>query len=274
MSRFDNYLFRCSALGKIVTASGKLTDAAKTYLGELFIGEIYGVRKEAYGKALEKGIFCEQDGLEMIQNTLLKGQLVLKNKERKSNDYIHGECDLFKNSIIYDVKNAYTLFSFGKAELTHEYLWQLKGYSWLWNANKAVLYYSLNNLPEHMLEDEKRSLLWKNRWLYLTEESPNYIEACKELEAAHNYDKMPLEEKFKFWEVSPTKDDYEKITTCVIQSRVYLNSLWVTHMESISRNKKAMGLESSVILAHHDHECGATIVEPENILLKLKKITK
>ena len=272
MSKFNDYKFRCSAIGKIVTASGKLTDAAKTYLGELFIGEIYGVRKEAYGKALEKGVFCEQDGCGMIQETLLKGQLVLKNKERKSNEFIHGECDIFKNGTVYDVKNAYTLFSFGKAECSHEYRWQLIAYSWLWGAKNAVLYYCLNNLPEHMLEDEKRSLLWKNKWLYLTEESPNYIEACKELEAAHNYDKMPIEEKFKFWEITPTKDDYEKIKSCVIQSRVYLNSLWVVHMESISRNKKAMGLEPSVLIAHHDKEVNATIIEPENILSKLIKL--
>lgn len=256
---FSKYLFRASAIGKIVTKSGKLTDGAKTYLSDLFIGEIYKTREEAYGKALEKGIFCEEDGISMIQNTLLRGQLVVKNKEERHNDYVKGSCDVDKNGVIYDVKNAYTLFSFGKADLTHDYEWQLMVYCWLWGRNKAVLYYCLNNLPEHMLEDEKRKLLYTNKWLYLSEESPNYIEACNELESAHNYDHMPIEERFKFWEIEATEERFEMIKKAVIEARKYLQKLWEEHQALIRKNKSAMGIPY-FILAELDSETNTIII--------------
>lgn len=259
MGQFDKFLFRCSSLGKIVTKSGKLTDGAKTYLKEVFIGEVYKTRKEAYGKALEKGVFCEEDGITLLQETLLKGNLVFKNKQEKSNGFIKGSCDVDKNGTIYDIKNAYTIFSFGKAELTHDYEWQLIGYCWLWNRNKAVLYYCLNNLPDHMLEDEKRKLFYTNKWLYLTEESPNYIEACEELEKAHNYDYMLLEERFKFWDIEANEELFKRIEISVIAARKYLNELWEEHNALIQKNREAMGLPS-VIIAEHDKELNTIII--------------
>ena len=75
MGRFDNYKFRASALGKIVSKSGNFTEGNKTYIEEVFIGEMYGVKKEAYGRALDKGVLCEEDGITMLNNTIYKGQV-------------------------------------------------------------------------------------------------------------------------------------------------------------------------------------------------------
>jgi len=260
MGKFDNYEFRCSALGKIISKSGKMTDGIKTYLQDLFIGEIYSVRKEAFGKALDKGIFCEEDGITMLGNTLLKGQLVIKNKERRRNGFIHGECDVDKNRVVFDIKNALTLFTFGKAELSWDYEWQLVGYAWLWNSIKAILFYCLNNMPTAMLEEEKMSLFYKNRWKFSTFESEDYISACQELEAAHNYDHMPIHEKFKFWEVDVSPERFKVIEKAVIEARKYLNQLWNEHQAFIERNLAAMN-EPHIITASYDQDLKATIIE-------------
>src|SRR5690606_25247155 len=217
-NRFENYTFRCSSLGKIISKSGKFTDGIKTYLEELFVEEIYGVKKEAFGKSIDKGVFCEEDGITMLGETLLKGQLVLKNKERRMNDFINGECDVFKNGVIYDIKNALDLFTFAKSSLTWDYEWQLKGYSWLWNSNKAVLYYCLNNMPEAMLEEQKMQMFYRNRWRYSTMESEDYIRDCEKLEEIHNYDRMEIFERFKFWELNVNDNDIERIKSSVLEA--------------------------------------------------------
>ena len=77
---FSNYKFRCSALGNIVSKSGKFTDGNKTYIEEVFIGELYGVRKESYGKAIEKGKYCEEDGITMLNKAIYPGSIVIKNR--------------------------------------------------------------------------------------------------------------------------------------------------------------------------------------------------
>lgn len=240
--RFDDYLFRCSSLGKIVSKSGKMTDTIKSYLLELFIEEIYGVRKDIFGKALDKGIFCEEDGITMLQNTLLRGNLVIKNKERKKNDFIIGECDVYCNDTIYDIKNALNIITFAKADLSWDYKWQLVGYSWLWNTNKAVLYYCLNSMPEALLEEEKVSLFYKNRWKFSSHESEDYLKACKKLEEAHDYDNMPIELRFKFWDLDIMEEDIEELKECVIRARLYLNQLYDEHIKQIKANKIVMNI--------------------------------
>lgn len=243
---FDNFLFRCSALGNIVSKSGKLTDHNKTYLQECFIGEVEGVRKEAYGKALDKGTLCEEDGITMLQH-IYPNQLLVKNKVRKENGYIKGEADVYKNKIIHDIKNAYDRFTFGKASLTWEYQWQVKGYCWLWGTDKGMLFYCLNNLPEGMLIAEERSLFYKNSGKYLTMESPEYIEDVKKLRAAHNYDNMPIWERFKTWDIKFTSEDEETMKAAVEAGRNHMNLLWQERQEQITKNKKLMGLLEPVI---------------------------
>jgi len=216
----------------------ELSEGVKTYLQELFIGEIYGTRKEAFGKALDKGVFCEEDGITMIGNTLLKGELVLKNKERKRNGFIHGETDLFKNKTVYDVKNALDLFTFGKADITWDYDWQLVGYAWLWGAEKAVLFYCLNNMPAQMIEEEKKALYWRNKWKYESMECRQYLDDCKRLEQAHNYDHIPLAEKFKFWEIDISQKRIDQLKESIKQARIYLNELLQEHLDMIEKNLK------------------------------------
>jgi len=201
---FDNYLFRCSALGNVVTANGKITQGAETYLKELFIGAMYGVRREAYGKALEKGVATEQDGLKMLNQTLYPDRFVAKISEGTKNDFIIGTPDAIMDEYVYDIKNALDLFTFGKCELTHTYEWQIKSYCWLYGKEKGRVYYCLNNMPDYMVAEEQKKMFYTQR-KWATMESPEYLEACEELAKAHNYDNMPLHHKFKIFDVEFAK---------------------------------------------------------------------
>lgn len=254
---FSKYKFRCSALGNIVTKSGKLTDGAKTYLLDCFIGEVYGIRKDIQSKYLEKGKYCEQDGITLLQNTLYVGKLLVKNDQRISNDFIHGEHDTLKDGKVWDIKNAFDLFTFGKADLTWNYRWQLLGYCWLLKVEKGGLFYCVNNMPEHLLIDEERKIFYQGK--FLTQENEEYMQLCDEMRSKHNYDNMPLYERFKTWDVTFGEEEKLQLISAVEMGRKYLCELWENHNKHIEHNKYLMGI-SNVILAEHDTELNTTII--------------
>jgi len=86
---FDNYKFRCSSLGKIMTNPRNkkdiLSQTAKSYLMEVFIKEVYGREKDIYSEEMEKGNYTEQDSLTLIQHYYNDG-LILKNQETIENE--------------------------------------------------------------------------------------------------------------------------------------------------------------------------------------------
>lgn len=265
---FDNYEFRCSALGKIMSAKDELTQSNKTYLQELFIGEVYGVRKEITTKYFEKGNLTEQDGLTLLQKTLYPKNLLLKNTERKHNGFIHGETDCIPpDGIVYDIKNAWDLFTFGKAYLTTDYEWQLRGYMWLWNKKNARLFYCINNMPESLLVDEEKKIFYQNH--FISYEDKEYQAMCEEMRAKHNYDKMELWERFKVWNVSHSEEMIEKLKGRIKKCRHYLNELWTEHQDHLLENRALMS--PTAMIAEYDAEMNATIINEIN-LSKLQKI--
>ena len=240
---FSNYIFRCSALGKLLSKSGKFTDGNKTYLNELFVGAINGVRKEASSKYFEKGLFEEESGITLLNKALYPNSICVKNKERKSNEWINGEMDCKMYDIVYDIKNAWDVFTFGNADLTHEYEWQLRGYMWLWNVRNARLFYCLNNTPDHIFESEARKMLWNN---FTSEDSPEYIEAYQNLKAKHTHENKPLWERFKVWDIAHDDNKIGELKTAIATARKYLCELWNEHEATIAKNKMLMGIVSEI----------------------------
>lgn len=235
-----NYKFRCSELGEIISKSGKVTQTMLSHLTRVYIEQTEGIRKDITSKYFEKGVFQEEDGITMLQNTLHKNSLVLKNKERKSNDYIQGECDTIVDGIVYDIKNAWDRFTFANADLTWNYEWQLKGYMWLWGVNKARLFYCLNNTPEHILLDEYKKIYYKHR--FESDSDEEYVNMCFELKDAHTYDSKPLEERFQVWEVELTEDDIKRIESSVNEAREILAKIDADRKAQIENNRKMMGI--------------------------------
>jgi hypothetical protein len=248
---FSNYKFRCHQLGKIISSSGKLTDSNKTYLNDLFVGEIEGVKKTFNSKYLEKGLFVENSGIELLNKVFFKNGLALKNKERKTNEFIQGECDVYKDGIVFDVKNAWDLFTFGKAKESHDYIWQLKGYCMLWGTSLGILFYCLNNTPENLLEREKRSLLYTNLNL-ISDQSPEYIELCNELDRLHDYSNRLLIDRFKYWAINYTDKDADIIKTSVVNARNYLLNL---------ENERSVLLAKNSLLINSDNPLESIKIE-------------
>lgn len=239
---FENYKFRCSALGKIISKSGKLTDTTKTYLTDVFIGELYGIHKDINSKYLDKGIACETAGVRLLRETIYQNKAnFVKNVDEKANDFIKGTCDINANQdeTITDIKNAYDRFTFGKASLTWDYQWQVKGYCWLYGRSKGRLFYCLNNMPESLVSKEVQKAFYLGD--FTTPECDEFRQVEDNIRDSHNYDKIPIEERFKFWDLEFTDNDLETITQAVTVARMYLLDLYNEHLLMVERNLNSMG---------------------------------
>jgi hypothetical protein len=236
--KISNFKFRSSALGNIITKSGKLTDGAKTYINDCFIGLIYNVKKEAYGKALDKGIATEEDVIKLINDSIYKGQLLIKVKEGAKNEWIMGTPDIIKDNIVYDCKSAWDLYTFGKADLTWIYEWQLKAYMFLYDLPKARLFYGIVNMPPQMIYSEQMSHFYRNPGKWVSMESPDYLDWCEEFEKANKYDHLPIEQRFKVWDINRSEEDDQRIIDSVKMARSYMGELYEKHLENIEKNIK------------------------------------
>jgi len=153
------YKFRCSSIGKLMTepktkAEGPLSVGAKTYVRQLAAQEIFGVDFEVSSKQMEKGILVEQDSIDLLNS--VRQLFLSKNTERRENEFITGECDLFDefNSRGHDIKSSWSVATFPIAVIDCEdkiYEWQMRGYMWLWNAEEWEVNYALVDTPERLI---------------------------------------------------------------------------------------------------------------------------
>ncbi|RYE43985.1 MAG: hypothetical protein EOP24_26130 [Hyphomicrobiales bacterium] len=151
--------FRCSSIGKLMTEpktqkEGPLSVGAKTYIRELAAQEIFGVDFEVSSKQMEKGILVEPDSIDLLNR--VRGLSLVKNAERRSNDFITGECDLFCATACrgHDVKSSWSIATFPIATVDCEdklYEWQMRGYMALWNAEQWEVNYCLVDTPSKLI---------------------------------------------------------------------------------------------------------------------------
>lgn len=151
--------FRCSSIGKLMTApkskaEGPLSVGAKTYIRQLAAQEILGIDFEVSSKAMEKGIVCEQESINLLNN--VRGLALVKNSERKTNDYLTGECDLFDGPKRrgHDIKTSWSAATFPILSIDCEdklYDWQMRGYMMLWDADEWEVNYCLVDTPETLI---------------------------------------------------------------------------------------------------------------------------
>ena len=152
-------LFRCSSIGRLMTepkskAEGPLSVGAKTYIRELAQQEIYGVDFDFSSKETEKGNRMEGESVALLNR--VRGLSLVKNAERKSNDFITGECDLFDPSrrCGHDLKTSWSLKTFPAFVIDGEdrlYEWQMRGYMALWDADEWEVNYALVDTPDDLI---------------------------------------------------------------------------------------------------------------------------
>lgn len=154
-----DFKLRASSVGKIMTnprtkAEGILSVGAKTYLRELAKQEILGIEFEVSSKEMEKGIEVEPESIALLNR--VRGLSLEKNTERRSNDWITGECDLYDaaNHKGYDLKSSWSARTFPGWLPDCEdsiYEWQCRAYMWLWDADRWEVVYALVDTPERLI---------------------------------------------------------------------------------------------------------------------------
>lgn len=142
-------------------AEGPLSVGAKTYIRELAAQEIFGVDFVVSSKAIEKGLEVEDQAIELLNK--VRGTNLVKNTERRSNDFITGECDLFNPETKrgHDVKSSWSIATFPIVEIDcidKLYEWQMRGYMALWDAEAWEVNYCLVDTPERLIGFEPMAL--------------------------------------------------------------------------------------------------------------------
>jgi len=138
-----------------------LSETAKTYLRELAAQEIFGVKFSIGSKYLTKGIEVENDSIALLNS--VRGTSLVKNTERRHNDYITGECDLYdaKNNRGHDIKSSWSIQTFpllAQDAVDKGYEWQMRGYMMLWDAEEWEVNYALVDTPERLIGYEPLEL--------------------------------------------------------------------------------------------------------------------
>lgn len=216
---------RSSAIGKIMTnpkTKGEtLSQTTKTYLQELAVQEVYGIRKEFSSRYTDKGNEVEELSIALCNDVLGLG-FIYKNEEHFSNDWITGTPDVNTNEILLDVKSSWdaTTFPFFDTELKNkDYFYQLQGYMWLVGKTDALLCYCLIDTPLQIVEDEIRREHWKAS---LIEES---LDLRAFVQAKHTFGHIPKEKRVKTFRIAKDDEVIESIKTRIEECREYYNNL-------------------------------------------------
>ena len=154
---------RASGLGDIMTdpkeKSQILSKGAKTVLDKMAKEFVYGFNEVISGKYMDKGIIVEDQSIELYNSVFFTDYT--KNTERKTNDWITGECDIFTGDKIIDIKSSWNLATFPATSEDGEdkgYEWQLRAYMMLWNVDCADIAYCIVNTPDELIKYEQEEL--------------------------------------------------------------------------------------------------------------------
>jgi hypothetical protein len=169
-------LFRCSSIGKLMTepktkAEGPLSVGAKTYIRTLAAQSILGIDFEVTSKEMEKGILVEQQAIELLNR--VRGLDLSKNTERRNNEWLTGECDLFNAPARrgHDLKCSWSAATFPITVADCKdslYEWQMRGYMALWDADEWEVNYALITTPEALTR-------WEPLFMHFVDHIPEHM---------------------------------------------------------------------------------------------------
>jgi len=241
--KWNETKFRASSVGDLLTdpqskadkEAGLLSKTAKKHLLDVYIAEKYGRRKDIQTKQMRKGNEVEDEAIEFLGDYLGKPKnYYVKNTEKFTNDFIAGTPDVIdiENStgIIYDVKSSYDLWTFmGNIldKVDSLYYWQMQSYMWLTGATRAYVTFCLLDTPFGIIEQEKKSLLYKMN--VISEESPEYVKEAWKLEFNMTFADVPTSERILFFPIDRNEDDILRIQAKVEKAREYLQTIEDLH---------------------------------------------
>lgn len=222
---FSEYKFRCSGLSNLMVSPRNKKDAlsvtTKTYLKEVYISEVFGRLKDVSTKFMEKGIWREEESLDLVST--VRNQLLIKNKETLENDFIKGTPDIILDDCVLDIKTAWDIFTFGNvSSIVPDYYWQLTGYMALTGKKKAMLAYALVDTPLHLISREISRQSFE-RGFY--DGTPEYMFLEDEIEKNLTYSDIDPKLRVKVFEMSLDDSALELLYNRIADCREYLNSL-------------------------------------------------
>lgn len=155
--------FRASSLSDLMTDAKEkdepLSKGAKTVLEKMAKEYVYGFHEVISGKYMDKGIIVEDESIALYNSVFFTDYK--KNTERRINEWISGECDIFTGSKIIDIKSSWSLATFpatSAAGIDKGYEWQLRAYMMLWNVDQAEIAYCMVNTPDELIKYEQEEL--------------------------------------------------------------------------------------------------------------------
>lgn len=223
---FQNYLFRCSSLGKLMTSPRNKKDllsaTTKKYLQEIHKEVVFGKTTDIQSKYLDKGKQVEDESIEMYGR--IKSIRFQKNEKFYENKFVCGTPDIVGENLV-DIKSSWDFTTFPMHEEilpNKHYYWQMQGYMGLTKSKKATIAYCLVDTPPLLIQDEVRRLSWNLGMI----EVPDELES--EVYERLQYADIPEELRVKEFHIEYNDEDvkrlYERIEIC----RDYLTDLSVS----------------------------------------------
>lgn len=155
--------FRASSLGEIMTDPKSkdelLSVGAKTFVEKMAKEIVYGYEEIITSKYMDKGIRVEDESIALFNEVFFTNHQ--KNTERKTNDWITGECDIYTPEKIIDIKSCWSLLTFpatADSGKDRGYEWQLRAYLWLYDVPEADIAYCMVNTPSDLVGYEDESI--------------------------------------------------------------------------------------------------------------------
>jgi len=140
-------------------APPELSATAKDFIKKMWLLNEKGFYEELSSKAVQKGLFNEQDGLELVSE--VEDNFYIKNSERRYLNNVTGECDINVmingRRVIKDIKCSWSPKTFMGGDLSTLYEYQGIAYMYLYDADEFHLHYCLTDCPAHLYEAE----VWK-----------------------------------------------------------------------------------------------------------------
>lgn len=142
---------------ELVKDKKELSETCKQFLKEWILFKKYGRKKEFGNKRIEKGNHTEQDGFQLIQDVMFNGIVLRKNQTDFEDEFFTGTPDLDLPEFILDNKSSWDLFTFpiGDTEPPDKANEpQIRIYMRLAKKDNALVCYTLNDTPTHLILDE------------------------------------------------------------------------------------------------------------------------
>jgi len=230
----------CSSLGVLFTEpklkvdkdAGNLSATAKTHLIKVYAKEYWGREKRIETKSMKKGKTQEDISIELIGE--IDDAKYKKNVATLEDDYIIGTPDIIDvaTSTIIDAKTSWSADTFLPKiiePIDYGYYIQIQGYLRLTNFDHGKVSYALVNATEQQIMDEQRKIFYQMDCV--TEESPEYVLACAEIEREMTFDDIPKHERVCHKQADRDETIIEQIPAKVIKARQFLQEFHEKHIK-------------------------------------------